>query len=249
MIDRSRLVDLSDADLLNEHSGGDPDAFGELVRRHRDRLWAVAVRTLGDREEAADALQDALMSAFRATSRTRPDGASVAAAFRGDSAVTTWLHRIVVNACIDRTRRAAVRRTDPLPPLDVPDGRPDAMAATDTTLDVAAALAQLPPEQRAALVLVDMYGWSVEAAAEVLGCATGTVKSRCARGRARLLPLLSNQPARGGNHQFTGVVPPAGPPSGTGRTNGRSANDVSSDTVPANEAGGGDPVSDATPRS
>lgn len=56
----------SDQELLALHVGGDPDAFGELVRRHRDRLWAVALRTLGDREEAADAVQDALVSAYRA---------------------------------------------------------------------------------------------------------------------------------------------------------------------------------------
>jgi RNA polymerase sigma factor (sigma-70 family) len=88
----------SDADLLRRHVAGDSDAFGELFRRHRDRLWAVALRTVCDPEEAADALQDAMISAFRR-----------AADFRGDSAVTTWLHRIVVNACLDRLRRRAVR--------------------------------------------------------------------------------------------------------------------------------------------
>ncbi|MDX6348245.1 MAG: polymerase sigma-70 factor, subfamily, partial [Streptomyces sp.] len=92
--------EVSDSDLLARHVAGDPDAFGELVRRHRDRLWAVALRTLGDREEAADAVQDALVSAFRA-----------AHTFRGQSAVTTWLHRITVNACLDRARKAASRRT------------------------------------------------------------------------------------------------------------------------------------------
>src|SRR5690349_7847303 len=93
----------SDADLLAQHVAGDPEAFGELARRHRDRLWAVALRTLGDREEAADAVQDALVSAFRA-----------AHTFRGQSAVTTWLHRITVNACLDRVRKAASRRTSPV---------------------------------------------------------------------------------------------------------------------------------------
>jgi RNA polymerase sigma-70 factor (ECF subfamily) len=172
----------TDADLLAAHADGDPDAFGELVRRHRDRLWAVALRTLGDREEAADALQDALVSAFRAGR-----GSS---AFRGDSAVTTWLHRIVVNACLDRVRRRAARPADPLPEtIEVPS-RGDDIASLVTGMDVTAALATLPVEQRGALVLVDMYGWSVEDAAQVLECAVGTVKSRCARGRARLLPLL-----------------------------------------------------------
>ena len=94
---------VSDTDLLARHVEGDPNAFGELVRRHRDRLWAVALRTLGDREEAADAVQDALVSAYRA-----------AHTFRGQSAVTTWLHRITVNACLDRARKAASRKTSPV---------------------------------------------------------------------------------------------------------------------------------------
>lgn len=84
----------ADAALLRAHVNGDPDAFAELVRRHRDRLWAVALRTTGNPEEAADAVQDALLSAFRRAST-----------FRGDAQVTTWLHRIVVNACLDGMRR------------------------------------------------------------------------------------------------------------------------------------------------
>ena len=190
----------SDSDLLAAHAAGDPDAFGELVHRHQDRLWAVALRTLGDREEAADALQDAMISALRAGRAANPS-----AAFRGESAVTTWLHRIVVNACLDRVRRRAVRAADPLPEHDLPARGPDPFAASDTAADVTAALAQLPVEQRAALVLVDMYGWSVDDAAQALDCPTGTVKSRCARGRARLLPLLRNREAQGD------VPPPTNP--------------------------------------
>jgi RNA polymerase sigma-70 factor, ECF subfamily len=181
----------SDTDLLAAHAAGDTDAFGEIVRRHRDRLWAVALRTLGDREEAADAVQDALVSALRA-SGPRPEHAasSSAAGFRGESAVTTWLHRIVVNACLDRVRRRASRPADPLPDYDVPDRRPDPLAARELALDLDAALATLPAEQRAALVLVDMYGYPVDDVAVILDCPVGTVKSRCARGRARLVPLL-----------------------------------------------------------
>jgi len=172
-----------DRDLLSAHAAGDPDAFGELVRRHRDRLWAVALRTVGDREEAADALQDAMLSAYRA-----------AAGFRGDSAVTTWLHRIVVNACLDRIRRRQVRATVPLP--DTGPGEPvqpgDQMADRDTALVVHRALAALPADQRAALVLVELQGHSVAETAGMLGVAEGTVKSRCARGRARLAVLLGH---------------------------------------------------------
>jgi RNA polymerase sigma-70 factor (ECF subfamily) len=207
--ERSDDAALSDAALLERHAAGDPEAFGELFRRHRDRLWAVALRTVGDREEAADAVQDAFISAMRASAPTaggtgKPAGAS-AAAFRGDSAVTTWLHRIVVNACLDRLRRRAVRPTDPLPVTEPRSPAPDAFAAADASFDVVAALDTLPLEQRTALVLVDMYGWSIEDTAQVLDCAPGTVKSRCARGRARLLPLLREDD---GNRLAPGRVPP-----------------------------------------
>ena len=182
------LTELSDAELMAAHVAGSPLAFSVLVARHRDRMWAVALRTMRNPEEAADALQDAYISAFRR-----------AGSFRGDSQVTTWLHRVVVNACLDRLRRNRVRTTEPLP--EDPD-RAEALAAendpTDPVLaneeraDIASALQQLNADQRAALVLVDMEGYSVEEAARMLGCAVGTVKSRCARGRARLVPLLKH---------------------------------------------------------
>ena len=184
----------TDADLLAGHVDGDPDAFSELFRRHRDRMWAIALRTMGDPEEAADALQDALISAFRR-----------AGSFRGEAAVTTWLHRIVVNACLDRIRRRTVRPTAPLVDQPVPDPTGD----REVRLDVAAALARIPAEQRAALVLIDMQGYSVEEAAAILGIPVGTVKSRCARGRARLLPHLAH--LRPGAAQPAQPAPPAQP--------------------------------------
>lgn len=209
----------SDQDLLARHVDGDPDAFAELVRRHRDRLWAVALRTLGDREEAADAVQDALVSAYRA-----------AHTFRGQSAVTTWLHRITVNACLDRARKAASRKTSPvddterLEQLLEPHESASAPAERDDLhRQLLEALGTLPRDQRAALVLVDMQGYPVAEAAKILDVPTGTVKSRCARGRARLLPLLNHlrvdgggaggeKSARGRNRtQGTSVPPAAGP--------------------------------------
>ena len=206
MTDGSGHTALSDADLLARHTAGDVDAFGEVFRRHRDRLWAVALRTTGDREDAADAVQDAFVSAMRATAPAGADGTgTAAAAFRGDAAVTTWLHRIVVNACLDRLRRRAARPTEPLPDTEPVSTARNEFSAVDLSQDVTAALATLPPEQRAALVLVDMYGWSVEDTAAVLECAPGTVKSRCARGRARLLPLLREEP---GNRSAVPTVPP-----------------------------------------
>ncbi|MGH4018167.1 MAG: RNA polymerase sigma factor SigM [Pseudonocardiaceae bacterium] len=173
----------SDGDLVAAHASGDPHAFSELVRRHRDRMWAVALRTLRDPDEAADALQDAFISAFRA-----------AGSFRGQSQVSTWLHRIVVNACLDRMRRRQARATAPLP--EEGPGEPaaprDAIADRETRLAVADALAELPPDQRAAVVLVDVQGYSVAETAELLGVAEGTVKSRCARARVKLAILLGH---------------------------------------------------------
>ncbi len=205
----------TDAELLRAHVEGDPVAFAELVRRHRDRLWAVALRTIGDREEAADAVQDALLSAHRAAAR-----------FRGDSAVTTWLHRIVVNSCLDRIRRRQAHPTVPLP-----DGRtaedgglgagpePAAPAADhDTALVVRAALADLPVDQRAALVLVDVQGYAVAEAAEILGVAEGTIKSRCARGRARMAVALKH--LKTGSDEGDGPGLDSGTSSGAGTRSG-----------------------------
>jgi RNA polymerase sigma-70 factor, ECF subfamily len=188
-----------DAELLRRHVAGDSEAFGELFRRHRDRLWAVALRTVCDPEEAADALQDAMVSAFRR-----------AADFRGDSAVTTWLHRIVVNASLDRLRRKAARPAMPagdeaaFEAMVAQDSDP--ARAADTRLDIDAALRILPPPQRAALVLVDMLGFSVADAAAILDTSPGTVKSRCARARTRLLPYVAHLR---GNRSTSGSVSPA----------------------------------------
>jgi RNA polymerase sigma-70 factor, ECF subfamily len=202
----------SDADLLAAHVAGEAEAFGLLFARHRDRLWAVALRTMGNPDDAADALQDGLIAAFRR-----------AGSFRGEAAVTTWLHRVVVNACLDRLRAAKVRRAEALPD-DVEKHRARGSLATSAPADpadrvvddevrrqVLAALADLPAEQRAALVLVDMEGYPVAEAAEMLDCAVGTVKSRCSRGRARLAERLGVlAPGRETDHPAPGN--PAEPP-------------------------------------
>lgn len=179
--------DAADRALIARHVGGDSEAFSELFNRHRDRLWAVALRTTGDPEEAADALQDAAVSAFRA-----------AAGFRSEAAVGTWLYRIVVNACVDRVRRQAARPTVRYPdeqsaawqravrdPSDMAENR-------ELHIVLDEALASLPLDQRAAIVAVDVEGLSVQEAAQVLGVPAGTIKSRCARGRAKLAVLLAD---------------------------------------------------------
>jgi len=209
-------TDRSDEELLRAHVDGDREAFGILFHRHRDRLWAVALRTMGNREDAADGLQDGMVAAYRR-----------AGTFRGDAAVTTWLHRVVVNACLDRIRAAKVRRTEVLPD-DLEEYRDrgslaNATPATEDPADLSVreerrrlvldALGELPVEQRAALVLVDMEGYPVADVATMLDCAVGTVKSRCSRGRARLAellrPLLGDEASEPGHAGPRNPVPPA----------------------------------------
>lgn len=200
----------TDAELLGAHSQGDPDAFAELFRRHRDRVWAVALRTLGNREDAADAVQEAFIKAMRSVD-----------SFRGDAAVTTWLHRIVVNVCLDQIRAAKRRPTDILaddPGARVATPQRDAFDERDTSIVIHEALRRLPDDQRIAIVLVDIQGLTVAEVAELLSVAEGTVKSRCARGRARLGELLASlRPAVGRNPTASRGVAPEKAPSRVSR--------------------------------
>ena len=194
--------DALDRALIARHIAGDSTAFSELVRRHQNRLWAVAIRTLGDREEAADAVQDALLSAYRSAGQ-----------FRGEAKVSTWLHRIVVNACLDRARRQQARPTVPLPADDVHAASGDPLGNQELATDLARALSTLPSEQRAAVVLVDGQGYPLDEVARLLDVPVGTVKSRCSRGRARLAVLLRDPeaPTRGNLAAGSAVQPPEQP--------------------------------------
>lgn len=171
-------AEVDDRALVQAHVQGDPSAFAELVRRHRDRMWFVALRTLRNREDASDAVQEALISAYRN-----------AASYRGEAAVSTWLHRVVVNACLDRLRRERARPRVPLGDYDLASNHDD-HALLELQVDLHAALARLPEPQRAAIVMVDLLEMSVAEAAAELGIAEGTVKSRCSRGRTELARLM-----------------------------------------------------------
>jgi RNA polymerase sigma-70 factor, ECF subfamily len=173
---QDRQQEHSDAELLAAHVAGDRYAFEELFYRHHRQLHRLARLTSSCPEDAADALQDAMLSAHRS-----------AGAFRHDAAVGSWLHRIVVNACLDRLRR---NRTRPTVALDDVYPVADRTAQVETAIAVHRALMRLPVEQRAAVVAVDMHGYSVADTARLLGVAEGTVKSRCARARARLAAIL-----------------------------------------------------------
>ncbi|GAC56926.1 RNA polymerase ECF-type sigma factor SigM [Gordonia hirsuta DSM 44140 = NBRC 16056] len=181
---RGIIDTVSDADLLRAGARGDGDAFATLFQRHQRYLWAIALRTTGDTDDAADALQEAYVSIIR-----------TAAGFRADSSVQCWMHRIVVNSGLDRIRRRRYHDTSPLPLWDdeAPDrGAKDFTEAIDLRLSIGRALDVLPAGQREAIVAVDIEGRTIDETASLLGVAVGTVKSRCARGRLKLALVLGH---------------------------------------------------------
>jgi RNA polymerase sigma-70 factor, ECF subfamily len=169
--------DRSDGELLAAHVAGDRYAFEELFHRHHRQLYRLAQISSRTPEDAADALQDAMLSAHRSAPR-----------FRHDASVSSWLYRIVVNACLDRLRRNKSHLTTALEDAACHVGDPT--PRVDTALVVERALMRLPVEQRAAVVAVDMQGFSVAETARLLGVAEGTVKSRCSRAGAKLAETL-----------------------------------------------------------
>ena len=171
--------------MLAAHVAGDRYAFEELFYRHHRQLYRLALLTSRNPDDAADALQDAMLSAHRS-----------AASFRNDAAVSSWLYRIVVNACLDRLRRNKTHPTTAL--MDDNCAVGDHTPRVDTAIVVERALMRLPVEQRAAVVAVDMQGYSVAETARMLGVAEGTVKSRCSRARAKLAEALGYFDTRAG---------------------------------------------------
>jgi RNA polymerase sigma-70 factor (ECF subfamily) len=169
----------TDAELLAAHVAGERYAFEELFYRHQRQLYRLARMTSRDPDDAADALQDAMLSAHRNAPK-----------FRHHAAVSSWLYRIVVNACLDRLRRNKTHATTPLPDDACHVGDP--APKVDTAIMVERALMRLPVEQRAAIVAVDMQGYSVAETARMLGVPEGTVKSRCSRARAKLVEALDH---------------------------------------------------------
>jgi len=174
---------LTDEDLVRRFvSDGLSDAVDVLLRRHQDRVLGLAYRILGNRADALDASQEVFVTVFRK-----------AASFRHQSAFTTWLYRLTVNACNDHARRRS-RLPQPAEAVDVAPGalqgagssRSDPIGRADDRIAIAGALRRLPLEQRTAVVMRDLLGLSYEEIAEATASAAGTVKSRISRGRAAL---------------------------------------------------------------
>ncbi|MBD0024312.1 RNA polymerase sigma factor SigM [Gordonia pseudamarae] len=172
-----------DENLLTAHVRGDPDAFTTLIERHHNHLWAVALRTCGNPHDAADALQEALISAYQDAGQ-----------FRGEGSASTWLHRIVVNCSLDRLRRNKLHRIVPIPDADTAlfADPSDQMAGVDLSLSIGAALHQLTDDQRAVIIAIDVEGRPLAEVARRLDLPVGTIKSRSARARARMARLLGH---------------------------------------------------------
>jgi len=179
MTDRAAV----DVQLVSKYLEGDVSAFDELVRAHESRVFGICLRMLKNRDSALDATQDTFLTVFRKADR-----------YKAQAAFSTWLYRVTVNTCYDHLRRQQRKRTDPLPEgHDPPDPSVTAeMAAVEIRPDIEAALFTLTPEFRAAVVLVDLEGLSLEQASDSLEIPVGTVKSRVFRARRQLARELGN---------------------------------------------------------
>jgi RNA polymerase sigma-70 factor (ECF subfamily) len=165
----------SDEWLAARAAKGDTAAFEELVLRHQDMLYTLALRVTLNEADARDCVQEGLLAAWRSIGR-----------FRGDARFSTWAYRIVLRKAYDALDRRK-RLPDPTDELPATTADPPA----EDRLDITAALATLEPDFRAVAVACDVIGLSMEEAADVLGVPTGTVKSRLFRARERLAEQLA----------------------------------------------------------
>ena len=155
---------------------GDQAPLEVLLARHESQVFGLAYRILGNRSDALDATQDVFLTVFRRSS-----------SFRHQAAFSTWLYRLTTNACHDIGRRKS--RT-PVPVERLPAEPAGAQGDSEDRLVVEQALRRLPEDQRVPIVMRDLYGMTYEEIAATTGSPIGTVKSRIARGRMRLIELL-----------------------------------------------------------
>ena len=187
---------MDEAEVLARARAGDPEAFGALASPHEPMLWRTCWRLTGSEEDARDALQEAMLKAWRAIG-----------SFEGRSSFSTWLYAIAVRACRDLMRRKAVRpavsldglREEGFDPPAADPGPERAAEDKERREAVRRALSLLPEEQRIPLTLFAVEGRKYEEIAEITGVAVGTVKSRVSRGRDRLRELMAEWSGGGNN--------------------------------------------------
>lgn len=180
------VTQLADEELVAQaRSGEDVGAFEELVRRHRDRAYAVALRICRNPSDAEDVAQEAFVRAWRALP-----------GFRGDARFSTWLFRIITNLALNRVTRAREQPVAEVPDRGNAELDPARRAEDRERLAVAvAALDQLTPDQRACFVLRELEGLTYEELADVLGTSVQAVRGRLFRARAELARVLADYEA------------------------------------------------------
>lgn len=176
---------------VHRASRGDAAAFEELMKAHEGRMYAVALRMCGNREDALDCTQEAMLRIYRAMG-----------GFKGQSSFATWVYRITMNTCLDELRRRKVRTSSSLDalldsgwaPSDEDDTPEKHTLASEQRRTLEKAIAGLPEDMRAAIVLRDVQGFSYDEIAKMLEANVGTIKSRISRGREKLRDVLTRQP-------------------------------------------------------
>ena len=175
---------LSDYELAAASAAGDAGAFEKLYQLHHRRVYSLCLRMLGNATEAEDLTQDVFVQLFRKIG-----------SFRGDSAFTTWLHRMTVNQVLMHFRKRGVKLEQATEdgemqePVEIGTGRADAMTIVDR-IALEKAISELPPGYRTVFVLHDVEGHEHEEIAKMLGCSVGTSKSQLHKARMRLRELL-----------------------------------------------------------
>ena len=185
----------SDEELVARATAGDHDAFNQLVKRWERPIYALAYRTLGRDEEARDVVQDAFLRAYRGLK-----------GFKGEAKFSSWLYRITLNLCRDwmrKERRTPVAQTpEGVDPIDLADQQAsptesveDLVARREMSAAVQLAMAELPEEQRTAIMLKEYHGLTFQEIAEQLDCPLSTVKTRLYQGLTVLRRRLERQQA------------------------------------------------------
>lgn len=184
---------VEESDLIQGSKTGDADAFDQLVGVHQDRVYQLAYRITGNREDAWDAAQEAFLRAYRSLRL-----------FRGTASFSTWLHRIAVNTALDIVRRRPPQRSQPLDEAValVGDDPADQVQRKDLQRRIHHAIASLPVDHRVVVILRDLEGLAYDEIAKLLTIPVGTVRSRLSRGRDALRTMLADVAPAGGTPQW-----------------------------------------------
>lgn len=180
-------MEINEKKLIQSASGGDASAFNRLMEMHERRMYAVALRMCGNREDAQDCLQEAMLRIYRSIS-----------GFKGQSTFATWVYRITMNTCLDELRRKKNRQNTSLDnlldmgwsPTDGTNAPEKKAIQAETRRHIHEAIRDLPEDMRAAVVLRDIQGLSYDEIAQALDINVGTIKSRISRGREKLREKL-----------------------------------------------------------